>query len=149
MNCVNLKQNSGYPQGRIIRRSRILKDTARNLHYSWKDLNIGIDLNIFGITFHLTDCDRATKVNHLLTIQITANNNIANVTFVHFVGKEFLISNGIELNEIPPLQNTLEKSAPKHRPSTSRVSKQERRRTAFHSNEGFILWYCKTYTNIS
>lgn len=59
-------QNSGYHQGRIIRRSRIIKDPVRNLHLSWKDLNIGIDIEIFGITFHLTDCDAFTKVCPIL-----------------------------------------------------------------------------------
>lgn len=59
-------QNSGYKQGRIIRRSRITKDPHRNLYLSWKDLNIGIDLKMFGINFHLTDCDSFTKVQFLL-----------------------------------------------------------------------------------
>lgn len=55
--------NSGYPQGRrVIRRSRIMKDPQRRLHLSWKDLNVGIELKIFGIIFHLTDCDPFTKV---------------------------------------------------------------------------------------
>lgn len=39
-----------------------MKDPQRNIHFSWKDLNIGIELKIFGIVFHLTDCDSFTKV---------------------------------------------------------------------------------------
>lgn len=58
----SLFQNSGYPQGRIVRRARIPKDPFRNIHYTWKDLNIGIDLDIFGIKYHVTDCDRFTRV---------------------------------------------------------------------------------------
>ncbi|XP_031630857.1 EF-hand domain-containing protein 1-like, partial [Contarinia nasturtii] len=87
--------NSGYHQGRIIRRSRIIKDPIRNLHLSWKDLNIGIEIKIFGITFHLTDCDAFTK--------------------------EFLISNGIELNDmhIP----TPEPRSIKQRPVTAPVNR--------------------------
>ncbi|KXJ75877.1 hypothetical protein RP20_CCG010860 [Aedes albopictus] len=70
-------ENCGYPQGRLVRRGRILKSCLGEA-YSWKDLNIGIDLEIHGYVFHITDCDPFTK--------------------------EFLLSNGIELNEMefPP-----------------------------------------------
>lgn len=54
-------QNCGYPQGRIVRRSRIPKNPKGDF-ITWKDLNIGIDLKIFGIVYHLTDCDKATRV---------------------------------------------------------------------------------------
>ncbi|XP_055637635.1 EF-hand domain-containing protein 1-like [Toxorhynchites rutilus septentrionalis] len=70
-------ENCGYPQGRLVRRGKISKN-CRGDTYSWKDLNIGIDLEIHGYVFHITDCDPFTK--------------------------EFLLSNGIELNEmeLPP-----------------------------------------------
>lgn len=55
-------QNSGVAHGRIVRRSRILKNVEKNEYYSWKDLNIGIDLNLFGIKYHLLDCDPFTRV---------------------------------------------------------------------------------------
>lgn len=45
----------------------------------WKDFNIGIDIGLEGIVFHITDCDLFTK--------------------------EFLLSQGVELNEpecMPP-----------------------------------------------
>lgn len=94
-------QNSGYPQGRIIRRSRIMKDSNRNLHLSWKDLNIGVDLKIFGIIFHLTDCDSFTKVcsPHQNTT-ITIYRKYSDKTLRIVVIQEFLRANGIELNEI-------------------------------------------------
>lgn len=44
-----------------MRRSRIPKNNE-GAFISWKDLNIGIDLKIFGIVYHLTDCDKATRV---------------------------------------------------------------------------------------
>ncbi|XP_053694812.1 EF-hand domain-containing protein 1-like [Sabethes cyaneus] len=70
-------ENCGYPQGRLVRRGKIIKNCLGET-YSWKDLNIGIDLEIHGYVFHLTNCDAFTK--------------------------EFLLSNGIELNqmEFPP-----------------------------------------------
>lgn len=43
-------------------------------YYTWKDFNIGADMEMQGIVFHVTDCDPYTK--------------------------EFLLSNGIELNPV-------------------------------------------------
>lgn len=43
-------------------------------YYTWKDFNIGIDMDMQGIVFHIGDCDPFTK--------------------------EFLLSNGIELNPV-------------------------------------------------
>ncbi|XP_058824044.1 EF-hand domain-containing protein 1-like [Topomyia yanbarensis] len=70
-------ENCGFSQGRLVRRGKIEKNCLGDT-YSWKDLNIGIDLEIHGYVFHTTDCDPFTK--------------------------EFLLSNGIELNEMefPP-----------------------------------------------
>lgn len=30
--------------------------------YLWKDLNVGVDLMVYGISIHLTDCDPWSKV---------------------------------------------------------------------------------------
>uniref|UniRef100_A0A1B0D9D4 DM10 domain-containing protein n=1 Tax=Phlebotomus papatasi TaxID=29031 RepID=A0A1B0D9D4_PHLPP len=65
--------NSGFPQGRIIRRSRITKNSSGE-YYTWKDINIGSQLNLNGITFHVTGCDPFTR--------------------------EFMLSQGIELEEL-------------------------------------------------
>ncbi|XP_063695682.1 EF-hand domain-containing protein 1-like [Culicoides brevitarsis] len=63
--------NCGFPQGKLVRRGKIIKN-KRSQFYTWKDFNIGIDLEIQGIVFHIVDCDKYTK--------------------------DFLLSNGIELN---------------------------------------------------
>ncbi|XP_055611860.1 EF-hand domain-containing protein 1-like [Uranotaenia lowii] len=79
-------ENCGYPQGRLVKRGKIPKNCLGE-SYSWKDLNIGIDLDIHGYVFHITDCDPFTK--------------------------EFLLSNGIELNEMefpPPDPGMTERS---------------------------------------
>ncbi|GAB0092344.1 EF-hand domain-containing protein 1 [Sergentomyia squamirostris] len=66
-------QNSGFlNQGRIIRRSRITKSASGDF-YTWKDINIGSQLNLNGITFNVIGCDSFTK--------------------------EFMLSQGIELEE--------------------------------------------------
>ncbi|KAJ9595341.1 hypothetical protein L9F63_027273, partial [Diploptera punctata] len=71
-------RNSGLTQGRLVRRNKIPK-TALGEHWHWKDFNIGIDVAIYGIVYHIVDCDDFTK--------------------------EYLESQGIELNqpeEMPP-----------------------------------------------
>lgn len=56
-----------------MRRGKIPKNISGE-PYSWKDLNIGIDIELNGIVFHITNCDEYTK--------------------------EFMAANGIELNEV-------------------------------------------------
>ncbi|XP_055388242.1 EF-hand domain-containing protein 1-like [Condylostylus longicornis] len=51
--------NSGLLQGRLVRRGKVSKNSID--YYSWKDLNIGIDIEINDFIFHITDCDQFTK----------------------------------------------------------------------------------------
>lgn len=53
-------QNSGFPQGRLVRRGKIPKHLT-GIFYTWKDFNIGIDIQFNGIVFHITDCDQFTR----------------------------------------------------------------------------------------
>ncbi|NXY81669.1 EFHC1 protein, partial [Alcedo cyanopectus] len=66
-------KNSGLPQGKLLRRHRVPKNDHGD-HYHWKDLNLGMDITMYGRTYHIVDCDPFTQV--------------------------FLMSQGIELN--PP-----------------------------------------------
>lgn len=66
-------QNCGFPQGKLVRRGKVVKNT-NGAYYTWKDFNIGIDMEMQGIVIHISDCDSFTK--------------------------EFLLSNGIELNPV-------------------------------------------------
>lgn len=54
-------QNCGFPQGRLVRRGKVPKNDKYDF-YTWKDLNIGIDIDLYGIVYHTTDCDDYTKV---------------------------------------------------------------------------------------
>ncbi|KAF1371829.1 hypothetical protein PFLUV_G00273430 [Perca fluviatilis] len=69
-------ENSGMPQGKRIKRQRLPKN-ARGEHYQWKDLNIGMDLEVYGVKYHITQCDVFTK--------------------------EFMESEGIVLNDPEPM----------------------------------------------
>ena len=64
--------NSGLPQGKLIRRQRLPKDAKGNT-WSWKDLNVAMNLPVYGRVFRITACDAFTK--------------------------EFLLSNGIDVND--------------------------------------------------
>jgi len=52
--------NAGYPQGKIVSRRKIPKDASGAVIH-WKDLNVGIDLMIYGNVYHLCSCDNYTK----------------------------------------------------------------------------------------
>lgn len=54
-------ENSGIPQGKRIKRQRLPKN-ERGDHYLWKDLNLGMDLEVYGVKYHITSCDAFTKV---------------------------------------------------------------------------------------
>ncbi|XP_066554744.1 EF-hand domain-containing protein 1 isoform X1 [Amia ocellicauda] len=66
------QENSGLPQGKLIKRQRLPKNDQGD-HYLWTDLNRASDLCMYGTTYRLTHCDAFTQ--------------------------EFLESQGVELNE--------------------------------------------------
>ncbi|XP_041661962.1 EF-hand domain-containing protein 1 [Cheilinus undulatus] len=69
-------ENSGLPQGKRIKRQRLPKN-ERGDYYLWKDLNLSIDLEVYGVKYHIVQCDMFTK--------------------------EFMESEGIVLNEPEPM----------------------------------------------
>lgn len=52
-------ENSGIPQGVFIKRHRIPK--SNNEYICVEDLNIGVELTVYGRVFRLTDCDDFTR----------------------------------------------------------------------------------------
>lgn len=64
-------ENSGMPQGKLIKRQRLPKDDVGS-HWHWKDLNIGINVVFYGKVFHIFDCDAATR-NYLESEGIEVN----------------------------------------------------------------------------
>ncbi|XP_063079728.1 EF-hand domain-containing protein 1 isoform X2 [Engraulis encrasicolus] len=53
-------ENSGMPQGKLIKRQRLPKND-RGEHYHWKDLNVAMDLCVYGVKYRVTHCDRYTQ----------------------------------------------------------------------------------------
>lgn len=56
-------ENSGIPQGVFLKRQMVPKTLEdRNDFITWRDINIGISLHIYGRVFRVTDCDDFTKL---------------------------------------------------------------------------------------
>ncbi|KAJ8356672.1 hypothetical protein SKAU_G00194660 [Synaphobranchus kaupii] len=53
-------ENSGIPQGKLIKRQCLPKNKQGDF-YHWKDLNIAIDISVFGVTYRITSCDQYTQ----------------------------------------------------------------------------------------
>uniref|UniRef100_A0A3B3RP94 EF-hand domain (C-terminal) containing 1 n=1 Tax=Paramormyrops kingsleyae TaxID=1676925 RepID=A0A3B3RP94_9TELE len=53
-------ENSGMPQGKLVRRERLPKSSMDG-YYHWKDLNLGMDLCVYGTTYRLASCDAHTQ----------------------------------------------------------------------------------------
>ncbi|XP_041832130.1 EF-hand domain-containing protein 1 [Melanotaenia boesemani] len=71
-----LVENSGIIQGNRLKRHRLPKNKCGD-HYRWRDLNLGLDMEVYGFKYHITHCDAFTK--------------------------EFMESNGIVLNDPEPV----------------------------------------------
>ncbi|XP_002739739.1 EF-hand domain-containing protein 1-like [Saccoglossus kowalevskii] len=65
-------ENSGMPQGKLIKRQRLPKNDQGD-HWHWKDFNLGINVTFYGKIFRVIDCDQFSK--------------------------QFMASEGIDLNE--------------------------------------------------
>jgi len=55
-------ENSGIPQGVFLKRQKVPKVIGDlSDHYTWQDLNIAININIYERIFRIYDCDAFTK----------------------------------------------------------------------------------------
>uniref|UniRef100_A0A5K3FLV1 EF-hand domain-containing protein 1 n=1 Tax=Mesocestoides corti TaxID=53468 RepID=A0A5K3FLV1_MESCO len=55
-----MQANSGLSQGWLLKRQRIPKNDCGE-YYSWKDLNIGLSITIYGRVYRVTNCDEFTR----------------------------------------------------------------------------------------
>jgi len=53
-------ENSGMPQGKLIKRQRLPKNDVGD-HWTWKDINLGMNITFYGKVFHIYDCDKWTR----------------------------------------------------------------------------------------
>nr|CAG4714695.1 unnamed protein product [Naegleria fowleri] len=58
------QDNSGIPQGTLVKRHRIPRDRIQgnsNVYYTIDDLNVGREITVYGKTFRIVDCDAFTR----------------------------------------------------------------------------------------
>jgi hypothetical protein len=54
-------ENSGIPQGVFLKRHKVPYPENQAKYYTWKDLNIGINFNVYHRVFRIVDCDDFTR----------------------------------------------------------------------------------------
>ncbi len=59
-------ENSGIPQGVFIKRQTVPKDDWSK--FTFRDFNVGIDITLFGRTFHIYSCNEGTRVWDLSSV---------------------------------------------------------------------------------
>lgn len=62
-------RNSGMPQGTLIQRQRLPKNDLGDF-WHWKDLNVRMNITIYGKVFRTYDCDKFTAVSHTFKSKI-------------------------------------------------------------------------------
>ena len=65
------EENSGIMGGTFLRRHQIPKPGKRGEYYKWEDLQIGEDVEMYGVTYHIVDCDQFTRVCNFYQITIS------------------------------------------------------------------------------
>ena len=55
------EENSGIPQGYLIKRHRIEKENEKGEYFSWKDFDLQSEILFYGKRFRICDCDDFTK----------------------------------------------------------------------------------------
>lgn len=63
-------QNSGLSQGMRIKRQRLPKAEG-SLFYMWNDLNVAMDLVVYGVKYRIVHCDIFTQVHHQTPSEVT------------------------------------------------------------------------------
>lgn len=87
-------------KGWVLKRQRVPKNDVGE-HYVWKDLNIGINLTIYGRVYRVTNCDEFTRVSWFSILE--QNKFCFNLcVYLIFLMKNFFESEGIEMNEPEP-----------------------------------------------
>ncbi|EGR34903.1 flagellar microtugule protofilament ribbon protein, putative [Ichthyophthirius multifiliis] len=54
-------ENSGITQGVFIKRQKVPKQLGSNEYYTWEDLNLAQNINLFERVFRIIDCDSFTR----------------------------------------------------------------------------------------
>ncbi|XP_067014004.2 EF-hand domain-containing protein 1 [Anabrus simplex] len=115
-------ENSGLVQGKLVRRGKIPKNNLGDT-WHWRDFNIGIDVALYGIVYHIVDCDVFTK--------------------------EYLASQGVELNDVEemPVDPYIMDRQMRTRPSTTVTPSTDSKLRRFLEFGGRVLRFNAAWDN--
>lgn len=54
-------ENSGVPQGIFLKRHKLPFPEDQSKYYTWRDLDVSQNLNVYGRIFRICDCDEFTR----------------------------------------------------------------------------------------
>lgn len=54
-------ENSGIPQGTFLKRHKLPFPDDQSKYYTWRDLNIGVNFNVYQRVFRIVNCDDFTR----------------------------------------------------------------------------------------
>jgi hypothetical protein len=54
-------ENSGIPQGTFLKRHKLPFPDDQTKYYTWNDLNIGVNFNVYQRVFRIVNCDDFTR----------------------------------------------------------------------------------------
>nr|CDS31427.1 EF hand domain containing protein 1 [Hymenolepis microstoma] len=106
--------NSGLLQGWILKRQKIPKNDVGDF-YTWKDLNVNIDIPIYGRIYHLSSCDEFTK--------------------------NFFESEGMVLNKSEPLEDVNESKCIELTKNASKCMEGRSRRKFYEADRQVLRFY--------
>nr|XP_033339579.1 EF-hand domain-containing protein 1-like [Megalopta genalis] len=112
--------NAGFQQGKLVKRGKIEKNKEGDILH-WKDFNVGIDVCIYGVIYHIVDCDLFTR--------------------------EFLNSQGIDVGnkEEPPVDPYTSYRASKQRTSACVTQIPDDSRRRFLEYDKMVLCFTATW----
>jgi len=87
--------NSGIPQGVFLKRHKVPKGDDGS-HFTWKDLDLGMDLPVYGRVFRINECDDFTR-------QFYANEGVALSQPERYPDDPYNKTRGVmNMKQIPP-----------------------------------------------
>ncbi|KAK3522782.1 hypothetical protein QTP86_034549, partial [Hemibagrus guttatus] len=90
-------ENSGIPQGKLLKRQRLPKN-ERGEHYHWKDLNLAVDLHVYGTVYRITHCDAFTQVLRFFALMDDSDSLYGEKRPVSI--QYYLVDDSVEIREV-------------------------------------------------
>jgi hypothetical protein len=133
-------ENCGVPQGNFLKRHKLPYPEDQSKFYTWRDLNIGINFNVYQRVFRIVSCDDFTR--RFYANEGVAMNQVENLPTDNFAHTRAMIN----FKQTPPdqaeLKNYIEVQLKGGRPNKNLESFLDNDRKVLSFN---ILWEDKAY----